>query len=53
MVASVMFRASLVLLGLLAPAFAAPTATKVLTPMGEFDAANVHEVPKGLSDLWV
>lgn len=49
MVASIMLRASLVLVGLLAPsALAVPAATTVLTPYGLRPIANVHQVPEGM-----
>ncbi|KAF8313640.1 hypothetical protein DL93DRAFT_2097674 [Clavulina sp. PMI_390] len=47
MVASSIFRASLIVLGLLAPALAAPAAGTVLTPYGERPIADVHAVPAG------
>jgi len=48
MVASTMLRASMLLMGLLAPAvLAVPTPQTVLTPHGERPIANVHEVPQG------
>ena len=48
MVAFDLLRASLVLVGLLAPvALAAPTPSSVLTPFGERPAENVHTVPEG------
>lgn len=49
MVASILLRASLVLVGLLAPsALAVPAATTVLTPYGLRPIANVHQVPEGV-----
>lgn len=49
MVAFGLFHASLVFVGLLAPAaLGAPTANKtVITPFGEHPVANVHTVPEG------
>ncbi|KAF8322687.1 hypothetical protein DL93DRAFT_2093265 [Clavulina sp. PMI_390] len=47
MVASSILRASFVVLGLLAPALAAPGAQSVLTPYGQRPSANVHAVPEG------
>lgn len=50
MVASIVLRASLLLVGLLAPStLATPIATGTIakTPFGERDIANVHLVPRG------
>jgi len=48
MVAFDLLRASLVLIGLLVPALAAPAATKtVRTPFGERPIDGVHAVPEG------
>ena len=51
MVPSVVLRASLVLMGLLAPALAAPAASTVMTPFGERSSEHVHLIPEGSSEL--
>ncbi|KAF8319993.1 hypothetical protein DL93DRAFT_1920478 [Clavulina sp. PMI_390] len=48
MVASAVLRVSLLVLGVVAPAYATPVArSTVLTPFGHYAAENVHEVPAG------